>query len=156
MLVDLEHVGQCWLQLGMSVTQKSHVILSHLPFLLHKFNGGFDKLEESRIESSHQFRTRDHHRLARMGDKNQAEKFEAKLQNIRVNKEISTIQNEVNAFNKRKLAVRSMSLKKEREKENRNQRIIKRQQTKQEIEGTGTRNKAPSARSRKLSMIVFL
>ena len=55
LLVDLEYIHQCWLQLDMSITLKLHVILSHLPFLLYKFNGGFNKLEESRIESSYQF-----------------------------------------------------------------------------------------------------
>ena len=32
------------------------------------FNGGVDKLEESRIEVSHQSMTRDNHKLARMKD----------------------------------------------------------------------------------------
>ena len=54
LMLDLEHVRKCWVQLNMSITPKLHIILTHAPYLLRKFNGGFDKLEESRIEASHQ------------------------------------------------------------------------------------------------------
>ena len=111
---DLEHIRQCWTQLNMSITPKLHIIFSHMPYLLKLFNGGFDKLEESRIESSHQSRARDHHRLCRMGDKVKADVFELKLQHMHVNKDIGHAQNQVHKFTKRNIVVRSMSLKKKR------------------------------------------
>ena len=154
LLSDLEHVRQCWVQLQISITPKLHVIFYHVPFLLYKFNGGFDKLEESRIEQSHQTRARDHHRLARMGDKNQADMFEVKLQNTRVNKEISMIQNEVENFTKRKLITRTLSLKKEREIEHRKHRMEKRNKVKEESERSDATTRTISARKRKLNTIV--
>lgn len=149
LLLDLEHIRKCWVQLNMSITPKLYIILSHAPFLLLKFNGGFDKLEESHIESSHQSRARDHCILVRMGDKRQADKFEVKLQNIRMNKEISKMQHEVNKFAKRKIKLRSLSLKKERENESRNQRVLKQNRVKEKSEETGTTTKTLSAQKRK-------
>ena len=75
LLLDLEYIRLCWIQLNISITPKLHMIFTRLPYLLQLFNGGFDKLEESRIESSHQSRTRDYHRLSRMDDKGKAEKY---------------------------------------------------------------------------------
>ena len=65
----IKHTRKCWAQLNMSIMPKLHIILSYMPFLLLKFNGSFDKLEESRIELSNQLRARDYYRLARISDK---------------------------------------------------------------------------------------
>ena len=61
-----------------------------------------------------------------MEDKGKADKFEVKLQNFRVNKDIGRIQNESRKFTKRNLVVRSISLKKQREIESLNLRMKKR------------------------------
>ena len=154
LMLDLEHIRKCWVQLSMSVTPKLHLILSHVSFLLRKFNVGFDKLEESRVEASHQSRARDNHRLSRMGDKSKADKFEAKLQNTRVNKDMRNIQHEACKFTKRKMIVRSLSLKKQRQLENRNTRVTKRNRVKEESESTDASTRNLSARKRKLKTIV--
>ena len=138
----------------MSITPKLHIILTHAPYLLRKFNGGFDKLEESRIEASHQSRIRDYHRLSRMGDKSKADKFEAKLQNTRANKDISKIQHDACEFAKKKTITRSLSLKKQRQLENRNIRVTKRNRAKEESESADASTRNLSARKRKLKTIV--
>ena len=94
-----------------SVAPKTRIVLSHLRCVLRLFNGGFDKLEESRIEASHQKRARDYHRTSRMKNVNNVEKFEAKLQNIRVNREVTRIQGEVFNFTRRRRAVETFSIK---------------------------------------------
>ena len=153
-MLDLEHIRKCWVQLNMRIIPKLHLILSHVPFLLRKFNGGFDKLEESRIEASHQSRARDNHRLSRMGDKSKDDKFEAKLQNMRVNKDTSNIQHEFYKFAKRKMIARSLSLKKHRQLENRNIRVTKRNRVKEESESADASTRNLSARKRNLKTIV--
>ena len=85
-----------------------------MPYLLKLLNGGFNKLEESMIESLHPHRARDRHRLSRMGDKVKADVFELKLQNTCVDKDVGHVQNQVHKFTKRNTVVRSMSLKKKR------------------------------------------
>ena len=50
LLLDLDHVLLCRVQLNISITPKFHIIFTHSPYLLQLFNGGFDKLEERRIE----------------------------------------------------------------------------------------------------------
>ena len=151
---DLDHIGLCWHQLNVSVTPKLHVAMSHLPYLLQSFNGGFNKLKESRMEASHQSRTRDDHRLARMKDEDLADKFEAKLQNARANKNINKAQSDVCNFTKRRLSAQTSSLQKRRKIENRNIKVAKINVVKEESKTTDSSTRHLTIRKRKLTSII--
>ena len=89
-----------------------------------------------------------------MGDKSKDDEFEAKLQNTRVNNDVSKIQHEVHEFAKRKTIVHSLSLKKHKQLENRNTRVTKRNRVKEESESADASARNLPARKRKLKTIV--
>ena len=85
-----------------------------------------------------------------MGDGNKTSKVEAKLKNIRVNKDISLMQNEVNTSAKMKQVAHSTSVRTIRDAEGHKIRVAKRIRVKEEIEATHSSTKTLHASKRKL------
>ena len=71
-----------------------------------------------------------------MKDKYRADKFEVKLQNTRVNKDVNKVQRDVHNFERRRLSAVTFSLKKKREMKKRNIKVTKRNSIKEERKAT--------------------
>ena len=154
LLKDLDHIRPCWHQLNASVAPKLHAMISHLPRARQLLNEGFEKLEVSMIEASHQSMTRDNQALLRAKDEDRVDKFEAKLQNTRVIKDINKFQRDLCDFARRKLAAETLALKKRRQMQKIRTKVPKKNAINEESKATDASTRSQTTKKRKLTSIV--
>ena len=146
---DLNLMRIKWIEMGLSFTQKFHVLFEHLPDVLLELDGFYDMGEDA-IERWHQMRLKHYARVRNLRNLERQKDIQAKHQEVQNDHSTKEVINEVNTLRKRKFKIDHVSKATLNSQRKKNARTSTRERIKNEVE-QDERKTLPTPRERQMN-----